>query len=88
MLEFGEIPFGDLGDNVVKRRLEACGGGFSDSVGELGESVAKCDLGGSVGKGITGSFGCEGTGAWSALSVKLIFTHLDRLSRAFISMTR
>ena len=61
MLKFCEVPFGDLGDNVVERGLEAGGGRFGNCVGEFWESVAKSDFGSGVCEGVARSFGCEGT---------------------------
>ena len=60
VLELGQIPSGNLGDDVVKRRFEVGGGGLGDSVGELRKGVAETDLGGSVGQRVAGSLGGEG----------------------------
>jgi hypothetical protein len=62
MLELGQIPLGDLGDNVIERRLEAGGGRLGNSVGQFGESVTKSDLGSGVRKRVTSGLGGEGTG--------------------------
>jgi len=57
VLELAQIPAGDLGDNVIQRRLEVCGGGLGHSVGKLGQGVAETNLGSSVGQRVTGSLG-------------------------------
>ena len=57
MLEFAQIPSGDLGDDVVQAGLEVGGGGLGDCVGEFREGVAQPDLGSSVGQRVTGSLG-------------------------------
>ena len=88
VLELGQIPLGDLGDNVVEGRLEASSGGLGDRVGKLGQGVAKSDLGGGVGKRVSGGLGGEGAGRQWAVSVSMRCTHEDRDRRAFISMTR
>jgi hypothetical protein len=57
VLELGKIPSGNLGDNVVKRRLEVGSGGLGDSVRKLGKSVSKTDLGSGISQRISGGFG-------------------------------
>jgi hypothetical protein len=54
VLELGQVPLGDLGNEVVESGLEAGGGGLGDSVGELRKSVAESDLCGGVGERVTG----------------------------------
>jgi hypothetical protein len=61
VLELCQIPLGDLGDDVVERRLEASGRGLGDSIRQLGQGVTERDLGGSVSKGVTGGLGGKGT---------------------------
>jgi hypothetical protein len=63
VLEFGEIPSGNLGDDVVEGRLEVGSGGLGDSVRELGKGVSKTDLCSSVRKRISGSLGGQGRGS-------------------------
>lgn len=46
--ELGEIPLGNLRDNVVQRRFEAGSGRLRDSVRERGQSVAEGNLGSSI----------------------------------------
>lgn len=60
VLELGEVPLGDLGDDVVERGLEARGRGLGHRVRELGEGVAERDLGGGVGERVAGRLGREG----------------------------
>lgn len=61
MLELGQIPLGDLGDDVVERRLEAGGGGLGDGVGQFGEGVTESDLGSGVSERVTCGLGRQGT---------------------------
>jgi hypothetical protein len=63
VLELGKIPSGNLGDDVVKRRLEVGGSGLGDGVGKLGKGMSETDLGGGVGKRISGSLGSQGRGS-------------------------
>jgi len=60
VLELGQIPTGDLGDDVIERRLEVGGGGLGDGIRELGQGVAKSDLGSRVSQGVAGSLGGQG----------------------------
>ena len=60
VLELGQVPLGDLGDNVVERGLETGRGGLGDSVRQLGESVAKSNLSGGVGERVSSGLGGEG----------------------------
>ena len=57
--ELRQVPFRYFGHDVVERGLEACGGGFGDCVGQLGERVAECDFGGCVGEWVACCFGGE-----------------------------
>lgn len=57
VLELGEIPLGNLADDVVQRRLKARGSSLGDGVGKLREGVAECNLGGGVGKRVPSSLG-------------------------------
>ena len=59
--ELGQVPLGDLGDDVVQGRFEACGCGLRDGVRKRGQGVAESDLRGGVGKGVTGSLGRQST---------------------------
>ncbi|KAH8720481.1 hypothetical protein HC256_000873 [Beauveria bassiana] len=55
VLELGEIPARNLGDNVIERRLKVGGGGLGDGVGQFGQGVAETDFGGGGrGAGETG----------------------------------
>ena len=60
VLELGQIPTGDLGDDVIQRRLEVGAGSLCDCVGKLRERVSKTNLGGSVCERVTGSLGSKG----------------------------
>jgi hypothetical protein len=62
VLELGQIPLGDLGDNVVERRLEAGSGGLGDGVGQFGKSVTEGNLGSGVSERVTRGLGRQGTG--------------------------
>lgn len=57
VLEFGQIPSGDLGNDIIKRGLEVGGRGLGHGVGKLGQAVAQADLGCGVGQGVTGGLG-------------------------------
>lgn len=59
VLELGQIPTGDLGDDVIQRRLEVGAGGLCNRVGKLGERVAETNLGSSVCERVTGSLGSK-----------------------------
>ena len=61
MLEFSQIPFGDLGNDVVERWFEASGSRFGDGVGEFWQGVTESNFSGSVGERVSGSFGSKGT---------------------------
>ena len=61
MSELGEIPLGDLRDNVVQRRLEASGGGLRNGVRKCRQSIAESNLGSGVGQRVTGSLRREST---------------------------
>lgn len=56
VLELGEIPLGNLGDDVIEGGFEASRGGLGDGVGEFGEGMAESDLGGGVGEGVSSCF--------------------------------
>ncbi|KAG2007663.1 hypothetical protein GB937_008476 [Aspergillus fischeri] len=59
VLELAQIPPGNLGDNVVKTRLEVGGSGLGNGIGKFRESVAQTDLRSSVGKRVTSSLGSQ-----------------------------
>lgn len=88
VLELRQIPLGDLGNNIVKSRLETSGGGFGDGVGEFGKSVTKGNLGGGVSKRVTSGLGGKGAIEGQQMYFTLgKYTHEDRLNLAFISIT-
>ncbi|GKT75685.1 hypothetical protein ColTof4_08108 [Colletotrichum tofieldiae] len=57
VLELGQIPAGNLGDDIVKGRLEVCSRGLGDGIGELRKTVTQADLGGGVRERVSGSLG-------------------------------
>ncbi|KAI6760251.1 hypothetical protein HG531_013452 [Fusarium graminearum] len=63
VLELGKIPSRNLGDDVVKRRLEVGGSGLGNSVGKLGQGVTETDLSSSVSKRISSSLGGQSRGS-------------------------
>ena len=63
VLELGQVPLGDLGHDVVQRRLKARRGRLGHCVGQLGERVAQRELGRGVRQRVTGRLGRQGTRA-------------------------
>mmetsp|Transcript_72066 Transcript_72066/g.203447 ORF Transcript_72066/g.203447 Transcript_72066/m.203447 type:complete len:1095 (-) Transcript_72066:280-3564(-) len=59
--ELTEVPARNLGDDVVQRRLEACGRDPGDTVAETHEVAAECELGRDVSQRVTGRLGCQCT---------------------------
>jgi hypothetical protein len=57
--ELGQIPLGNLRDDIVQRGFEAGGSGLGYSVGKFRQSVAESDLGRSVCQRIAGSLGSK-----------------------------
>ena len=59
--ELGQIPLRDLGDYIIKRGLEAGGGGLGYGIRKFREGVSESDLSSSVRKRVTSSFRSERT---------------------------
>src|SRR3569833_388767 len=59
VLELGKVPTRDLGDDVIERGLEIGRCGLGDGIGEFWQAVAETNLGGRVGKRISGGLGCQ-----------------------------
>ena len=55
-MELAEVPARYLADDIVEGRLEECRGLAGDGVLQVEETVAKSELGGHEGQGITGGF--------------------------------
>lgn len=59
VLELGKIPAGDLGHNVVQRRLKVGCSGLGNGVRQLGKRVTETNLGSCVSKRVASSLGSE-----------------------------
>ena len=82
VLELGQVPLGDLGHDVVERRLEARRGGLGHRVRQLGQRVAEGELGRRVGERVAGSLGRQRTGAAQTR------VHLDHAVLATVRIQR
>lgn len=60
--KLGQIPLGNLRDDVVERGFKASGSGLGHSVGELREGVSESDLRSGIRKRVSSSLGSERRG--------------------------